>query len=1024
MKKRLVSLLLAVLMIFTAVPVTVMAAGTVNVAEDPVASGYEYAGGTLLLYGYSTEDTLIVPDGTVIEVIGYNKVGSLDGTGYSITGSGILEVAGEIKGGEVTVDCGYMTAASITANDLTVKHGYTSVSGNVSADEIAVSGGYLRAVGTVTADEVAVTGGYLETAGIVGNVSNAGGVVKVSANGIDGDVTASGGVTVVNNSTVAISGTVTMTNGEKIFQESNCSELSELGSNTSVVLAKSTLYKKSGEQSYSGETMDSVYVKANLSSGNALELVGGSYVTGYAEIGNTSSSATRHVSGSGTLVVANGLHANNYATFTTTGTLIGIAPTSGSSVVAGIRLVYGTYASGEFIGVSNTTNCAAFRFQAGRGSYNSSKPLYILNDNVRMVAVSTQRSNSDDALHVNSGSGSGPAFQMNGGSLTCYSKKGNGVEFDHGAEINGGSLSTVGLGSYGYGLTCTANTLLINGGEIGAYGSSASLGDTNCYMQKGSAGDEIVMNLAGSFGGDFEEYELTNTRKKFSEHTRSINNGKSKICYVGELKEEYTLTYQANGGYDAADPAVTAYEVAVLEQEDYELLTESPFIHDAEDGVDVVWFGWSETQDDTIYTKDDTAPVAIETIDVADDEEVFALWGLDVNENGIADVLEDTYTVTYEAAEGTSLTEDVVFTGLLSGEAIPAAPDVTADIGFELGMWVLTEGEEGADGTVGEVDLVYTLTVDPLYLIVYSDGMEGEAFEDQEYYVGYGEATPEFDGIPELDGYTFIGWDPEVEPTVTGAAVYTAMWEEDDNYHWLLLLGAAGPNVEVKWLNTEDHMAYIIGRGANTFAPNGTVTRAEAATMFFRLMEEDYRYYYLDNDASYADVSGSAWYNVAVATLEAAGVIQDTDTNGYFRPNEPITRAEMAMMAAQFCQVNGSVPAASFYDVSRSHWAADEIALMQFAGFIEGHEGCYRPEDTLTRAECVTIINRMLKRGAEAENMLPGMVTFVDVAPGAWYYEAVQEAANSHTYSRSGYNLTGENFKGEYWHTLEKNPNW
>lgn len=1091
MKKRLLSLLLAVMMIVTAVPVAAMAAGTVEVAESPAASGYEYAAGTLLLYGYSTEDTMIVPDGTVIEVIGYNKIGAVEGAEYSITGSGVLEIAGTLSGGEVTLDCGYVTAAAADVETLTVKHGYTAVSGAVDAEEVAVSGGYLTAGATVTADDIAVSGGFLEADGFVGDVSNAGGVVKASAGGIDGDVTASGGVTIVTGSAPAITGDITMTDGEKLFLESNCSELSELGSNTSVVLAKSAIYKKSGEQSYSDATMDSVYVKANLTSSNALELVGGSYVTGYAEIGNTSSSATRHVSGSGTFVAAKGLHANNYATFTTTGTLIGIAPTSGSSVVAGIRLVYGTYTSGEFIGISNTTNCAAFRFQAGRGSYNSSKPLYILDGSVRLVAVSTQRSNSDDALHVNSGSGSGPAFQMNGGSLTCYSKKGNGVEFDHGAEINGGKVSAVGLGSYGYGLTCTANTLLINGGEIGAYGSSASLGDTNCYMKKGTAEAEVVMNLAGSFGGEFDEFQLSDARKKFSEHTKSYNNGKSKICYFGELKDAFTLTYRANGGYDPADTDINAYEVTVLEQEDYELLTESPFVHDAQDGIDVVWFGWSETRDDTVYTKDDTAPEAVETVDIADDVEVFALWGLDINENDTADVLEDTYTVTYEAAGNTSLTEAVVYTGLLSGEAIPEAPAVTADTGFELGDWVLTEGEEGEDGTVGEEDLVYTLEVESLYWIVfenyngdelqsgywaagetpvysgelpekpadlentyffngwtpeieevtedavytavyttvpieydiiYIDGVDGEAFDAQEYTATYGEETPAFDGEPELKGYEFIGWDPEVEPTVTGDAVYVAQWEKKD-YHWLLALGA-GPSVEVKGLNTEDHMSYIIGRGANTFAPQGTVTRAEAATMFYRLMEEDYRYYYLDNAASYADVSASAWYTTAIATLEAAGIIQDTDEGGNFRPNAPITRAEMAVMAAQFCEVSGSVGDASFYDVASYHWAADEIAIMEFAGFIEGLDGYYRPEDTLTRAECVTIINRMLRRGAEAEDMLPGMTTFVDVAPGAWYYEAVQEAANSHTYSRTGRTLTGENFKGEYWLTLEKNPNW
>ena len=239
-----------------------------------------------------------------------------------------------------------------------------------------------------------------------------------------------------------------------------------------------------------------------------------------------------------------------------------------------------------------------------------------------------------------------------------------------------------------------------------------------------------------------------------------------------------------------------------------------------------------------------------------------------------------------------------------------------------------------------------------------------------------------------------------------------------------LIIGGIDPIVEVEGLNTVDHVAYVVGRGDNKFVPTGTVTRAEAATMFFRLMTDSHRNYYWDNACTYTDVAGDAWYNVAIATLEAAGVIQDTAAYGKFRPNEPITRAEMTVMAAQFCDVTGSVPHASFYDVAASHWAADEIALMEYAGFIQGYNGFYRPEDTITRAECVTIINRMLERGAEAENMLPTMVTFVDVKPDAWYYEAVQEAANSHTYTRTNWYLTNEFFYGELWLTIEKAPDW
>jgi len=235
---------------------------------------------------------------------------------------------------------------------------------------------------------------------------------------------------------------------------------------------------------------------------------------------------------------------------------------------------------------------------------------------------------------------------------------------------------------------------------------------------------------------------------------------------------------------------------------------------------------------------------------------------------------------------------------------------------------------------------------------------------------------------------------------------------------------APAPTVGTKGLNDVDHVAYVIGRGENMFDPRGNVTRAEVAAMYFRLMTDDFRARYWDSACSFADVADTAWYNVAIATLENAGAIKDTPAGGDFRPNEPITRAELAVMAAQFAQVTGVVPAAAFKDVPADHWAAEEIAVVQCAAWIEGYQGYYRPEDNLNRAECVTIINRMLKRGAEAENMLEGMMTFRDNVYGEWFYEAVQEASNSHDYTRTNVTLTGEKFRGEKWTAILEAPDW
>lgn len=231
------------------------------------------------------------------------------------------------------------------------------------------------------------------------------------------------------------------------------------------------------------------------------------------------------------------------------------------------------------------------------------------------------------------------------------------------------------------------------------------------------------------------------------------------------------------------------------------------------------------------------------------------------------------------------------------------------------------------------------------------------------------------------------------------------------------------PTVKVKGLNTTDHVAYLIGYEDGTVRPDGAITRAEVATIYFRLMTEEFRSANWSTDNRFFDVPDEAWYAMAVLTLDKAGIITDA-ANGLFRPNEPITRAELAAMAAQFCTVTGKIPAASFLDVPATHWAAEEIALIEYAGWIEGDQGYFRPDDNLTRAEAVTIINRMLQRGAERENMLTDMVTFADNQPGRWYYEAIQEAANAHAYTRTGTLLTGESFRGEKWTALLEATDW
>lgn len=224
-------------------------------------------------------------------------------------------------------------------------------------------------------------------------------------------------------------------------------------------------------------------------------------------------------------------------------------------------------------------------------------------------------------------------------------------------------------------------------------------------------------------------------------------------------------------------------------------------------------------------------------------------------------------------------------------------------------------------------------------------------------------------------------------------------------------------------LNTQDHMAYIVGYEDGTVRPQNNITRAEVATIFFRLLTEESRGIYWSQTNPYSDVTGSAWYNNAVSTMANAGIIAGYP-DGTFKPNAPITRAEFATIAARFSG-QLAVGSGGFTDVSASHWAARYIATAQDLGWIAGYpDGTFRPDQAITRAEAVTLINRMLERAVETHHMRANMVTWSDCAITAWYYEAIQEATNSHTYVRLPEIVPGQRFCYEHWQEVLPAPDW
>lgn len=224
-------------------------------------------------------------------------------------------------------------------------------------------------------------------------------------------------------------------------------------------------------------------------------------------------------------------------------------------------------------------------------------------------------------------------------------------------------------------------------------------------------------------------------------------------------------------------------------------------------------------------------------------------------------------------------------------------------------------------------------------------------------------------------------------------------------------------------LNTEDHVAYIIGYEDGTVRPGANITRAEVATIFFRLLTDETRESYWSQSSGFTDVATGAWYNNAVSTLTRAGIL-DGYEDGSFRPNASITRAEFTKIAVSFFKHAGGASSNPFNDVPDSAWYAEFVKAAAELGLIDGYEdGTFRPNAPITRAEACTIVNRTLGRAPDKDNLLPEheMLTWPDNSRDAWYYAQIQEATNSHDYQWLGaIELWTAKLAERDWDALEK----
>ena len=380
---------------------------------------------------------------------------------------------------------------------------------------------------------------------------------------------------------------------------------------------------------------------------------------------------------------------------------------------------------------------------------------------------------------------------------------------------------------------------------------------------------------------------------------------------------------------------------------------------------------------------------------------------------------KNSYTVTY-LVDGKQVGEPVSYP---FDTEVTVLPKYTPEDGYSVTDWSSKDVAftDGKFSMPAKNVTISATTSKNSYTVTYL--VDGKQVGNTETYQ-YGDLVTVRDKYNK-PGYTVSNWSSNDVTFTNGKfnmpaknVTITATSTKNGGYH-----PRPKPTVEIEdddalGLNTTDHFAYIVGYGNGEVRPQNNITRAEVATIFFRLLTDDVRDENLTKTNRYSDVAATSWYNTAVSTLSSMGIITGYP-DGTFRPNAAITRAEFAAIAARF-DSNGDKTAAKFSDIA-NHWAKDEISIAYNNGWITGYpNGTFGPQRDITRAETMTLVNRVLNRQPETEDdLLPNMTVWTDNAnPNAWYYLAVQEATNSHYYKFK------TNSKYEKWTELRETRDW
>lgn len=460
--------------------------------------------------------------------------------------------------------------------------------------------------------------------------------------------------------------------------------------------------------------------------------------------------------------------------------------------------------------------------------------------------------------------------------------------------------------------------------------------------------------------------------------------------------DEHTLTFETNGG-SAINPVTVRHGNAVARPADP---TKDKY----------TFIGWYA---DPEFTEEYDFATVLEA-----DKTIYAKFELTSTPIGdiyvrydvlhIKQLPDGTYDLANAEVEHLSAKKDTTVTAVIKDYRATHHVNVNRTLSKLTGTAI--QPYKGVDGK--PVYTILSVYYDLDFHTLTFDTMGGSKIAPETVRHGLTVAKPK---DPVNGGYIFDGW--YTDKTFRHRYDFSTPLTEDITIYakWFLIVL---PGVTVKKntpkLNTADHFAYVQGYPDGTVKPAGNITRAETAAILFRLMDDASRKTYYSTKSGFRDVASGSWYNTYVATLNNAGVITDS-SNGYFRPNEAITRAELAAMLAKFSETTGA--ANYFNDVSAKYWAANAIAICAKLGWITGYpDGTFRPDKNVTRAELMAMINRATGRAPKsADAFLPGMKTWSDNTADKWYYLDVQEATNSHSYTVKG---------SETWTALTSDPNW